>query len=523
MKKLRLIIFSTVLILSFSGCEDFLEEKTRGVLAPATFFSNDEEANIAINGAYRFLAQVSVAQWSCGLRAFNLYGTDIVGSTTSNSGSYMEDYTVSETNYGIGDNCNLIATWRTLYAAINEANLVQESVRDNGALSPAVRERVEGEAIFIRAYAYYHLTNMWGDVPFYLESLDLTVASNLGRTNVSEVRQRLVDELTDIEDRNLLPESYSGSDVGRINKWAAMTLKAKIQLWQEDWPGALATCENIINNSDLRILENYEDFYDLGDNSANPYSGELIWGLDFSRAFANAWWVNPLVPRPSTVLNNNDLDRLKAAIAANGEKWLLDGRPQNVGLPDFVEQHPDDNRKPWNAMTEYEGIPLQFSYFWKLVYSAAVFEDLNSWGQIQIVFRYADVVLMAAEAAIESGVELSVPAKNALEDILVRAYDGTSVQYNLSDYTTSTNAIDNIRDERKWELAGEGQRKYDLIRWGILIETVRGIQNYANPIANGRDNIQDYHVKLPIPDVEILLNPKLLEADSQGLVNNGYR
>jgi len=62
-----------------------------------------------------------------------------------------------------------------------------------------------------------------------------------------------------------------------------------------------------------------------------------------------------------------------------------------------------------------------------------------------------------------------------------------------------------------------------LIRWGILIETVRGISGYANPSANGNNNIQDFHVKLPIPDVELILNPNLIEPDSQGLINNGYR
>lgn len=529
MRSIRNLTLVILVSFSLTSCENFLEEKTRGVLTPATFFNNDEEANIAINGAYRFLSQVATAQWSCAMRAFNIYGTDIVGTTTNNSASYMEDYTVSETNIGEGDNCNVVATWRTLYAVINEANLVQENVRDNPNLSEEVSRRIEGEAIFLRAYAYYHLVNMWGDVPFFLETLGLEEASNLGRTDVRVIRQRLIEELTIIEDQDLLPGSYSGSDEGRATKWAALTLKAKIQLWQEDWSSALETCEKIINSPDLRILENYEDFYDLGDNSSNPYSGELIWGLDFSSNFANAWWVNPWVPRTNTAANPADAEALVEAIEENGELWLPDGRPQCVALPDFIAEHPDDNRKPWNVFNEYEGIPLRYAYFWKLVYSNAVFLPLNSWGQIQIVFRFTDVVLMAAEAAVEAGVQLPSASRNALQQLLSRAYDGTSVTYSVDDYTiASSDAINNIRDERKWELAGEGQRKYDLIRWGILVETVRdlgrdGRPPYINPAAMGQQNIRDINVKLPIPEQELILNPKLLEPDSQGKINNGYR
>jgi len=518
MKKLKYTIVILCLSMIGAGCDEFLEEKTRAVLAPNNFFTNDQEANIAINGVYRYFVQVSTySQWSCGLRSFNYYGTDIAGSTTANSATYMEDYTMSETNYGSA--CGIQNTWRILYGAINEANVVLANVRGNGALSEEVRTRVEGEAIFLRAFAYYHLTNMWGDVPYYNEILDLSISSTLERSNVDQIRQELVDDLTEIETRNLLPTQYSGNDIGRVSIWAAKTLKAKIQLWQEDWAGALTTCEDIIQNSNLRLLERYEDVFDVGDNGGSLYTGELIWGLDFLQNFARGFYVAAFLPRPNTVVNPDDLQALTQAVAANGEDWPTQGRPQVVGLPDFAAEHPDDNRKPWNAMTEYEGIQLQFPYFWKLVYSAAVREAFNNYGQIHIVFRYADVVLMAAEAANEAGQPLSAAARDELDQLMVRAYGA-------GNYTIPTDQSELrqfIRDERRWELAGEGHRKYDLIRWGILVETIRNLSGYANPGATGKDNIRDIHVKLPIPDVELVLNPNLLQPDSQGLINNGYR
>ncbi|WP_373515969.1 RagB/SusD family nutrient uptake outer membrane protein, partial [Persicitalea sp.] len=132
-------------------------------------------------------------------------------------------------------------------------------------------------------------------------------------------------------------------------------------------------------------------------------------------------------------------------------------------------------------------------------------------GEWWITMRLAQVYLMAAEAANELG--NTADAYQYVNRIRERAYSPAKPLSGL----TQTTLRKAIQDEYKWELAGESERRYDLIRWGILVETIK---NTDFGIHEGSKNIQPHMVKLPIPAEEIVLNPKLLESDP---TNNGYR
>ncbi|MEM6840849.1 MAG: RagB/SusD family nutrient uptake outer membrane protein [Bacteroidota bacterium] len=501
----------SILLLIISSCSDFLEENTRGIIEPGRFYQSDEEAILAINGVYNGFAGESFQEpdlytswW--GIQFWTVYGADEVGpGWPQGLIGPIQGYTLTENNYG-----NARTTWRNLYGIIGDANSVIANVQNNQNLSEGIRNRVLGEAIFLRSFAYYHLTNIWGAVPYYDEDLPISEVARLGRTAAAEVRAAVINSLNEVETQSLLPSGYTGADVGRATVWAAKMVKAKMMLWEEDWSGALRETTDIINNSPHRLLENYADVFDL--NAANPFNDEIIFGFDYSKDVpgGNNNFTDAFNPRiRDEPADQSQRGALTADLAARGEDFR--GFGLTVCLPQFAEEFPnDDLRKPINVLTEYLGYELNNTYMPKRWNLDNVNSPRTNHGELYIVFRLADTYLMAAEAANELNDPAAFTYINAVRQ---RAYEPDRPYTGLS----QENFRQALRDERRWELAAEGFRRYDLIRWGILVET---IQNSEYPVFNGPDNISPIHIKAPIPQEEIILNPNLLEFDP---TNNGYR
>ena len=511
MKNTVSILFIFLLSGVFS-CQDFLEEDTRGIINPDNFYTSDEEAILAVNGLYKGFVGDGIfggthlyGSW-ISLQFWTIYGADEIGPNRQFGGlEPIQNYTLTESNYG---NARLV--WQSLYRVVGDANSVINNVTDNPNLSAAISKRVRGEALFLRSFAYYHLTNIWGAVPYYDEDLRFSQVAQLGRTDVSIVRQNVINTLDQVESEELLPSTYDGANVGRTTVWAAKMLKAKIMMWEEDWAGTLEETTEIIDNAPHRLLDNYADVFDL--NAPNPFHDEVIWGIDFSRDVPGNFTsrtdaFNPRIRDEPA--NSEDRDALSAALKARNEEF--NGFGHIVALPSFAEAFPmDDLRRPLNLVDEYLGFDLQFTYLpkhWNLDF---INSPRTNHGELHIIFRLADTYLMAAEAANELGDPSAFQYINRVRE---RAYEPDQPYAGLGQEAFRQV----LRDERKWELAAEGHRRYDLIRWGILVETVQNATYFA---FNGPDNILPIHVKAPIPEEEIILNPNLLEFDP---TNNGYR
>ncbi|WKN44666.1 RagB/SusD family nutrient uptake outer membrane protein [Tunicatimonas pelagia] len=511
MKNIIITLLSLSLLGTF-GCQDFLEEDTRGIISPDNFYTSDEEAILAVNGLYKgfsgqggFSGRSLYANWG-NIQSFTLYGADEVGPNRQFGGvEPIQNYTLSPSNYGNARNI-----WQNLYRIIGDANSVINNVTDNPSLSPTIIGRVTGEALFLRSFAYYHLTNIWGAVPYYDEDLPLSEVAQLGRTDVSTVRQNVINDLNRVEAEELLPSSFNGSDVGRATVWATKMLKAKMMMWEEDWSGALTETTDIINNSPHRLLANYADVFNL--NAPNPFHDEVIWGLDYSKDVdqnitSRTDAFNPRIRDEPA--NSEERGALSEALNVRNEEF--NGFGLTVALPSFAEAFPmDDLRRPLNVLNEYLGFELQFTYLpkhWNLDF---INSPRANHGELYIIFRLADTYLMAAEAANELG---DPTAFQYINQVRERAYEPDQPYAGLGQEAFRQV----LQDERKWELAAEGFRRYDLIRWGILVEIV---QNATYLSFNGPDNILPIHVRAPIPEEEIILNPNLLEFDP---TNNGYQ
>lgn len=519
--KLQKYKYSLLLLLGslgfITGCQDFLEEDFRDGITTDNFFNNDAEAILAVNGIYRILLRGSLYR-TRGLDNYYQSGADENGPSRNVNGN-IHNYNIAE---GVADGGG---TWSSCYEIVRNTSLFLSNIDGNEKISEAVRNRSVGELLFLRALAYYHLTNLWGDVPYFRELLSPEELSTIGRTDRDLIRTEIKADLARAFD--LLPAQYSGPDLARASKWAAAALKAKMHLADQEWAEAKSECLTIINDSPHKLLDNFADVFDQSD-PADQYNEEMIYSVDFTRdaIFGDGRTsrtddYNPrLRDEPSNRNNRPDgpgtptrWELLRDTMRTQGED--MTGFGWSVPLPEFADRanwEEGDLRYDVTIVTEHLGFQLRFPYFRKMWNLDQENSPRSNHPENYVVFRLADIYLMAAEAENElNGPEGAYTYVNAVR---ARAFEPDKPWSGM----TQTSFREAMYDERKFELCAEGHRRMDLVRWGILLEVVKSVQHrsFNNPAAN----IQPYHVLLPIPLNETLLNPNLLTADP---TNNGYR
>lgn len=504
-------------ILALSSCKDFLTEDFRDGITTDNFFNNDAEAILAVNGIYRLLLRGNMYR-TRGLDNYYQSGADESGPSRNVNGN-IHNYNIAE---GIADGSG---TWSSCYEIVRNTSLFLANIEGNEKIGESIRNRSVGELLFLRSLAYYHLTNLWGDVPYFRELLSPEELSKIERTDKALIRTEIKADLAKAID--LLPAQYSGTDLARASKWAAAALKAKMHLADKEWSEAKSECLRIINESPHKLLENYADVFDQSD-PANQYNDEMIYCVDFTSdpifGDGRTQRTDDYNPRLRDEPNNRN-DRpdgagtparwelLQTALNAQGED--MTGYGWSVPLPEIADPanwEEGDLRYEATIVTEYVGFQLRFPYFRKMWNLNQENSPRGNHPENYVVFRLADIYLMAAEAENE----LNGPdgAYLYVNTVRARAFEPDKPWSGL----TQQAFREAMYDERKFELSAEGHRKMDLIRWGTLLDVVKSVQHRS--FNNPATNIQPYHVLLPVPLTEVLLNPNLLNSDPS---NNGYR
>lgn len=499
-------ILFLLLGLTLVSCDNFLEEDPRDLVSPTNFFNTPAEFELAITGLYNIFKDNSL-HGKIGLDRFYENGADIIGpNRVFGQVEATQAYTMSEGNISaIDQGGGAPLTWQNLYAIILNANTILEELAQNDNISREQKDIFQAETLYLRSYAYYHLTNLWGDVPYYRDNLPISDIQMLPRTNVTTIRDEILQDLQTAQDG--LPATYAADGLGRATKWTAATVMVKIYLIQKKWQQARDKALEIINTSPHQLLADYAAVF----NPNNEFNSESIWEINFVKDINQNDWVDHFTPRirdePKDPTQRN---ALSAALAARNEGFT--GYGLAIPLPDYVKDFPlDDLRRSSNVLTEYLGFEMNFPYMPKLWNLDQISSPRGNHGDNKIIFRLADVYLMAAEAENE----LNGPdnAYQYINRVRERAYEPDQPLSGL----TQEQFRQAIYDERRWELGGEGHRRMDLIRWGILLDVVKSTE-YR--VWNPAPNIQPHHVLLPIPPEEFNLNPALLASDP---TNNGYR
>ncbi len=388
--------------------------------------------------------------------------------------------------------------WKSCYEGIKTCHIFLDNVDLVPDMDPAIKERMIAEVRFIRASLFFRLANHYGDVPFFDYNITLQEANNVERTPKTEVIGFVRDELNAIVSQLPQKGTYADEDQGRITQGAVMTLLARTYLYENDWTNVASVTGKIINGDygQYQLFPSYEGLF-LPENELNE---EVI--LDLGYTLSLRTWTEMYDAIPLSV--GGRINAFAPTQELVDDYVMKNGKAIHESGSGYNEDEPYLNRDPrfdativyhgyqWkkangststiyikpgsakiakaSTLDEYAG-PGQNStatgYYIRKYFDPTAPEGMAA-GLNLILMRYADVLLMYAEAKNELGEMNETVWNQTIRPIRQRA--GFSDASAL-DFPATGNLQEIIRRERRSELVFEGLRLFDIRRWGT-IETV---------------------------------------------------
>ena len=484
--KIYFLSFILISICFFSSCEDDLNVLPNNAISEIDFLNDPNNAVALVNGVYNKQLDFNMYSFSwIGMTSITSDDAD-KGSTPNDTGAdkhKMDNLTFGPSDISFSD------VWTGRYDGIYRANnalfyLPQLQIDET------LKNRLIGEIKFLRALFYFDLVRCFGGVPLVTQRIDINNTEEIN--NVVYVRKSREETYAVIEADllaaiDLLPlkSQYGGNDVGRASKGAAQALLAKAYLYQQKWQDAFDMSGNVINSGQYGLMPDYADVWrEVGENkqeSIYEVQATLTLGL---RDYTNVqgprgtpdlgWGFNT----PSLALSNayepNDVRREATIMFVQNTPFTLwDGF---VGSPTWN-----------NPRYNYKAYQSNIAESWN--------GDRGATAKNFRILKYSDILLIRAEAASQLG--NTGEATAMVNQIRQRA--------GLNDLSTVT--INEVLRERRFEMAMEHDRWFDLVRTG---------QAPAAMTANGKTFIVGTHERFPIPQDQIIASNGAL------LQNPGY-
>jgi hypothetical protein len=502
------------LIFITSSCEDFLDNPPLGGQTIETFFTNESEAEKGLMAAYYWL---SGDDWYYKDVSYTfgdvMSDNSFVGWWDLPDWTRIGEFEITSLNGHIGDN------WIYTYKGIFNANLVIERV----PLSPEIDDeafinKVVAEAKALRAYQYYGLARMFGGV-ILLDHPSTEADGKLERSTLEEtwdfIEQDLIDAIPYLPKKS----EQATEEQGRITEGMARALLSKVYVYREKWPEALEMAESVISTEeyaleplevvwDNSIRNCRESIFELQTSNDIAYwLGSTFALMTLSRNSSNAiesgWGFNT----PTSHLDNayigkdgvTEDPRRPFTIIRHGE-----GRDENGNLDPaapaynvFEDGVPDTEENPSARISRKMFSSNEVRNGWS--------SDVGNYKYI----RYADLLLLAAEAAYHEGDEGK--ARQYANLVRMRAWDNKDSEQIVS---SGTALLDELYLERRLEMAMEGERFYDLRRTGKLTEALSDFVEYNmkfNTDFDAKNNKgelfdPDKHTLFPIPQSQMDLS-----------------
>lgn len=554
-------IFKTCLVglalgsISLTSCNesDFLTEINQNEPSSLTFWKNEADASKGLAAVYNQMAEKNYGYYSGyeGYTHFQMRSDDMFPTRGEEPATWE---TLSFTNTP-----NSSSIWNPLYTIIQLANVFIYNV-DGVSMDAAKKSQMIGEATFIRGYCYFQLYCNFGRAIIHTQPTGLE--TNDAFTALSSGEEVLAQAIQDFSDaKAVLPETRPEGELGRITKGAAVAMLGKAYVWQKKYAEAKTEFESIMNSYDLMedyadnfrddhefnkesVWEiNYANFGNEGDSwgsniGANQYMGNVLahyFGPQLPTAGGwykmqpSPWLVKEFISEPRAAGSDSRWDKRLYTncffkysdyndVKAD-ETWF-----NGVAFDDFWQINVDGKMaKGHPAYPEIDGkegrfIWKKFSCWWNEG-GCTMYNNPGARVNNLRVIRFAEVLLLHAEAALETG---DVAAANAdLQRIRNRA--GLPVK----NFTTQEAAMNEIRRQNLLELAGECQRWFYLTRWysypelkALMQERKKDTYQYdasgkVTGIVDTQNfaNFQEKHMLLPIPQSEINTNPNAEQSE----------
>jgi hypothetical protein len=520
MKKIYVILLSLTLI-GLNSCKDFLEEVPTDFVSMGNFYKTENDIKSALAGVYDVLGKSSA------------YGRNFFLEMDISDESYY--YVTSNVpdlayyDYQI-TNGKLEGIWFNMYEGINRANLLIENVDNAEDLSAVEKEAYKAEAIFLRSYYYFILTTNFGSVPLRLASTKTPNEVDLAPTHYSDVYKQIVLDMEYAAEKVPSIQIYNHS--GRVTQSAIWGILARVNLKMAGAPmrdrtryaEAKKWAKKVM---DLGFHGLHPDYTQVFKNLAQKvyYNRESIWEVEF------AYWSGTQHEEGTVGASNGIATTDRTLGYSYGTQ-----RPMKVYYDRFEN---GDLRRDWNMSnftynSNREEVPLtganltiyynRYSAKYRRAYENNPAKSLNTSIINFPILRYADVLLMYAEAVNQ---EFSAPTPDALEavnEVRRRAFGkllpgATNINEFDLNSMDEINFQTAIQDERSRELGYEALRRFDLIRWGIYIPTMKSLVAYKATAHNNykvypfraAENIADRDTLYGIPSDEMMINKLMVQ------------
>lgn len=508
--KTQIIAFTTAASLIISSCGDsVLNRESPNNVPVENYYQTVAELSQATTGSYAILQGTNLG----GREYFFLH--DLRGDDMAAGGGQLE---TPRNQLLIGThgptNAVMTSVYDGFFRLIHRTNAVIVNSAE-AAGDETLKTRLVAENRFLRAWAYFQLASLWGGVPLYTTiQIKFDEAEPQPRVSEAEIWNFVYSELNAI--KNDLPPSYSGADMGRVTRGAALMVLAKSYLFNGDYATAKTHLEAIkglgyglvdkyFDNFTEETEYNKESIFELSYTS----SGNFNWDADGDGTTVNETWIRSqeysavgwrnLIPSDGLINEFEENDpRVNDNFYFLGDMY---GDPANQ--KELIDKNVQGNKS--NFRGDEEKVSWKkYSVMYKL-------DPGGSYDKIGInyrMYRYADVLLMLAECENEVG------TAGAAVDYLNQIRNRPSVhmpEYPTADYPTGSKAeiMLAIIHERRVELAGEETRNFDILRWRRNGKLATEPITYFEP---------DKYELLPIPQDELNNNPEITQADQ----NPGY-
>ena len=565
MKKINIIpgIVAIFLLMLFACSEDFLNRPAQGNL-DATTLANQSGVEGNLIAAYSYLdgqgstggMTSATSNWAMGSAASD----DAFKGSEPGDGQQWTDIEMYQWSTGSVDGA-MNEKWSAMYDAVSRANATLTLLGEVEGISADDVNRIQGEALFLRAFYHFELWKTFRNIPYYTEEDTDFRKSNVGSNAISSVISDLQNAIT------LLPEEQAA--VGRATRWTAKALLGKVQVYQEDWGAALITLSDVYDNGPFALEDNYHYVFDVAHNngpetilayqaSVNDGAGGGENGnhpdrLNFPHGgspFGCCGFHQPT----QNLVNAHKVD-------ANGLPFLLtDWNAADVTPADVV-----DPRLDWT--TGRDDVPFMdwglHAPGWirdrawagpysikKTVYEqAAGAASAVGWAPYQLnslnrhLLRFADLMLLLAEAEIHAGsldnardlinlirARAAAGAQGPDGGAMVVPIDDASItwaNYDVREYPIAgwdaTTAMLALKMERRIELAMEGHRLYDLRRWGDAKQVLNdfiAVESTRRAYLQSAFPYEDRHDLYPLPTIQIDLS--VVDGEQMLIQNPGW-
>lgn len=509
--RVKKLLYALLLVAVCGGCDDgFFNTEPTDRISVDKFWTQEKDGILATNGCYP------------GLSVFKMFSFEGCSDNACTAQVWIDAGMIANGSFNSSQDWVKV-TWKNAYANIRRTNDVITHIDEIPDMDDALKKRLKGEALVIRAFLYNLMTSLYGDVPFITKPITLIEDGKQPRESKSVIVDAILKDLD--EAVNYLPIRYeTNEDKGRITRGAALAVKARICLYNGMYKEARDAASQIMQAEyGYQLLPDYASIFDYNHEMNaevildDQYMPDLRMHDSFrTRGPRSAQGLSEYVPTRSLV---DEYQAGDTRIAAN---FLLPGdeNPYVGGI---------FNPAPGSGTVDEAGVSYYATSTGYQYKKYVLKEDMTYIDRCNInliLIRYADVLLMFAEAEneVNGPTQAAYDAVNAVRG-RARGNDAT-VLPDLKGLSQDQ-FREAVRKERRMELAGEGLRYFDILRWKTAEVVMNGPvygMDYTEASTGAKKTIivetrkfdKNKNYLWPIPESELRLNPNLAGHQNPG-------